>query len=85
MTAQQQRQRQTPGQRNSQAPGHCMGRDRRIRTRGSLMQAGKTGKLVLGALMLLVAAMIVSGADRPVEAWLVDQSPAWLTKMTTQF
>jgi cytochrome c-type biogenesis protein len=55
------------------------------RIRGNLMQAGKTGKLILGALMVAVAAMIVSGLDRPVESWLVDQSPAWLTKMTTQF
>lgn len=56
-----------------------------MRTRGALLQAGRTGKVILGALMVLVAAMIVSGADRPVEAWLVDQSPAWLTKVTTQF
>jgi cytochrome c-type biogenesis protein len=56
-----------------------------LRMRGNLMQAGKTGKLILGALMVAVAAMIVFDLDRPVEAWLVDQSPAWLTKMTTQF
>lgn len=56
-----------------------------VRTRGSLMQAGRAGKVVLGGLMLLVATMIVSGADRLVEVWLVDQSPAWLTRLTTQF
>lgn len=53
--------------------------------RGKLMQAGKTGKMVLGAIMIGLAAMILSGADKPVEAWLVEQSPAWLTKLTTRF
>lgn len=53
--------------------------------RGKLMQAGKTGKLILGAIMISIAAMILSGLDKPVESWLVDRSPAWLTKLTTRF
>jgi len=53
--------------------------------RGELMQAGKFGKLILGAIMIALAAMILSGADKPVEAWLVDHSPAWLTKLTTRY
>jgi cytochrome c-type biogenesis protein len=56
-----------------------------MKMRGKLMQAGKTGKMILGAIMLSIAAMILSGLDRPVEGWLVDQSPAWLTKLTTRF
>lgn len=56
-----------------------------LKMRGSLMQAGKTGKMLLGAIMIALALMILSGADRPVEAWLVDQSPAWLTNLTTRF
>lgn len=56
-----------------------------LKMRGKLMQAGKTGKMILGTIMIALAAMILSGADKPVEAWLVDQSPAWLTKLTTQF
>ena len=56
-----------------------------LKMRGKLMQAGKTGKMILGAIMIALAAMILSGADKPVESWLVDQSPAWLTKLTTQF
>ena len=55
------------------------------RTRGKLMQAGKAGKMILGAFMLAIAAMILSGLDRPVESWLVDQSPAWLTRLTTRY
>ncbi len=56
-----------------------------IKIRGKLMQAGKAGKSILGLIMIALAAMILSGADKPVEAWLVDQSPAWLTRLTTQF
>ena len=56
-----------------------------LKMRGKLMQAGKTGKVILGAVMLSIAALILSGLDRPVEGWLVDQSPAWLTKLTTRF
>ena len=53
--------------------------------RGQLLQAGKTGKLLLGAVMIALAALILSGADRPLESWLVEHSPAWLTALTTRF
>lgn len=55
------------------------------RMRGSLMQAGKRGKAVLGAAMIAIAVFIVSGIDKPVEAWLVEHSPDWLTQLTTRF
>ncbi|MBV5292937.1 MAG: cytochrome c biogenesis protein CcdA [Curvibacter lanceolatus] len=56
-----------------------------MKVRGRLMQAGKTGKIVLGAVMVGIAALILSGADKPLEAWLVEVSPAWLTTLTTRF
>lgn len=56
-----------------------------MKARGRLMQAGKTGKIVMGAVMVTIAALILSGADKPLEAWLVDVSPAWLTSLTTRF
>ena len=56
-----------------------------LKMRGKLMQAGKTGKMILGAIMIALAVMILSGTDKPVETWLVDHSPAWLTKLTTRF
>ena len=56
-----------------------------MKMRGKLMQAGKAGKTILGAIMIALAVMILSGADKPVETWLVDHSPAWLTKLTTRF
>lgn len=56
-----------------------------VTMRGKLMQAGKTGKVLLGATMVLLAALILSGLDKWFEAWLVDQSPSWLTQLTTRF
>ena len=55
------------------------------RSRSALLKAGQAGKGVLGAMLLLVAAMILLGLDKRAEAWLVDKSPAWLTELTTRF
>lgn len=55
------------------------------RWRGRLMQAGRAGKLTLGAAALILAAMILTGADRSLESILVGASPAWLTDVTTRF
>lgn len=62
-----------------------VGRATIVKMRGKLMQAGKTGKMILGAVMIALATMILSGADKPVESWLVVHSPAWLTHLTTRF
>ncbi|WP_411885402.1 cytochrome c biogenesis CcdA family protein [Polaromonas sp. YR568] len=56
-----------------------------MKMRNRLMEAGKTGKVVLGIIMIALAATVLTGADKPVEAWLVDRSPAWLTQLTTRF
>lgn len=56
-----------------------------MKVRGQLMQAGKTGKRVLGLIMVVIAAMILTGVDKPLEAWLVQISPEWLTALTTRF
>ncbi|MBW7885301.1 MAG: cytochrome c biogenesis protein CcdA [Caldilineaceae bacterium] len=55
------------------------------RMRSQLMQAGKTGKVLLGAVMVVLAVLILTGADKPMETWLVEHSPAWLTQLTTRF
>lgn len=52
---------------------------------GKLMNAGKTGKILLGFVMVLFALMILFAADKPVESWLVDHSPDWLTNLTTHY
>ena len=55
------------------------------RTRSKLLYAGKAGKTLLGAVMVALAVLILTGADKQMEAWLVDHSPGWLTKLTTRF
>lgn len=51
--------------------------------RGSLLNAAKYGKAVLGAIMLALALSILAGFDRHLEAWLLDISPDWLLFLTT--
>ena len=55
------------------------------RWQGRIMGAGKAGKQLLGATVLVVAVLILTGADHSLEASLVAASPPWLTRLTTQF
>lgn len=56
-----------------------------LRWRGRLISAGKAGKVMLGGSALAVAALILTGLDRPLETALVAASPPWLTTLTTRF
>ena len=53
------------------------------RWRGRLMQAGHGGKRLLGALIAVVGLLILTGADRSVEAAVLAATPDWLTDFTT--
>jgi cytochrome c-type biogenesis protein len=56
-----------------------------MRVRSRLMSVGKLGKTLLGAAFIVIGVAIVSGADKRIEAALVDASPQWLTELTTSF
>ena len=62
-----------------------LSREALIRWRGRMMSGGAVGKYLLGGGALAVAVLILTGADRAVEAFLVTASPAWLTDLTTRF
>jgi cytochrome c biogenesis protein CcdA len=62
-----------------------LSRETMKRWRGRMLTAGGTGKLALGGASLAIAALILTGADRLLEAVLVDVFPAWLTALTTRF
>ena len=62
-----------------------LSREALMRWRDRLLQAGKGGKHSLGALLLFVGVLIVSGLDKRLETVIVDASPAWLTHLTTRF
>lgn len=55
------------------------------RVRGRMLAAGKYGKSILGGVLLLVGATILSGVDKSIEAWVVNASPEWLTVLTTRY
>lgn len=51
--------------------------------RGKLLNAGSGGKKALGALVMVVALLIVTGTDRMIEGLIITASPDWLTDLTT--
>jgi cytochrome c biogenesis protein CcdA len=59
-------------------------------SRGAALRSGATlpglaalGKPTLGVLLLLVSGLALSGADKAIEAWMVDHMPAWLLDLGT--
>jgi cytochrome c biogenesis protein CcdA len=62
-----------------------LSREAMLRWRQSLLSAGKSGKVLLGGLLMLVGLLILSGLDKRLEAALVEASPAWLTELTTRY
>ena len=54
-----------------------------MRLRGRLMSAGQGLRTAMGALLVAVGIAVITGADKTIEAWLVERSPQWLTWLTT--
>src|SRR3954453_17751158 len=55
------------------------------RWRDRIMSAGKGGKLALGVVLIATGVLVLTGLDKHLEAILVEASPDWLTKLTTQY
>jgi cytochrome c-type biogenesis protein len=53
--------------------------------RNRLMRAGKGLRAALGALLILVGVFILTGADKHLEAALVEAAPEWLVDLTTRY
>ena len=62
-----------------------LSRETMVRWRGTMLSAGSGLKSALGLLFVIVGVLIITGADKRLEAFLVDASPAWLTNLTTSF
>lgn len=50
----------------------------------SLARVAAVGKPLMGALLLLVGVLTLSGVDKVIEAWLVERMPDWLVDLTTR-
>jgi len=62
-----------------------LSREALMRWRVRILGAGKSAKMLLGVLLVIMGVLVVSGLDKRSEAALVEASPAWLTRLTTQF
>jgi len=62
-----------------------LSREAFVRMRGRLLASGTGAKRLLGGAILLVGLLILSGADKRLETWLIDVSPLWLSELTTRF
>jgi cytochrome c-type biogenesis protein len=60
---------------------------RRLRSATSArwLFAAEAARRILGASLVVVGAMLVLGIDKPLETWLLDHSPDWLTRLTTRY
>ena len=56
-----------------------------MKVRRRLLDVGKFGKRLLGLVMLGLGVLIATGADKSLEAWILDWTPDWLTALTTRF
>jgi len=55
------------------------------RWRGRLMIAGRRGQWLLGAVFIAIGVAIFGGTDKRIEAWALEHSPDWLTRLTTRY
>lgn len=62
----------------------ALSRQAMSRVRGRLLAAGRHGKQVLGAMMLILGVFVLTGADKRVESWLLNAAPDWLTQLGTR-
>jgi len=62
-----------------------LSRQAMMSVRSKLFTAGKVGKRILGAILLFVGLLIISGLDKQVETLIVTSSPDWLISITTRY
>lgn len=60
-------------------------REALLRWRGGLAAAGRAAKVALGAVMVVLGLLVLTGLDKQVEAAAVAASPDWLNALTTRY
>lgn len=56
-----------------------------LKIRNKLFTAGKVGKQIFDMFILYIGIMILTGADKSIEAFIVEASPDWLINLTARF
>jgi len=51
--------------------------------RGRLMAFGQAGKKILGTMLAGIGLLVIFGADKAAEGWILDLTPEWLVNLTT--
>ena len=62
-----------------------LSREALVRARGRWLAFGERGRWLLGALLVTIGLAVLSGADKRFETWALEQSPDWLTELTTRY
>ncbi len=62
-----------------------LSRQMMLNLRAKMMSAGGPMKAALGALLVVVGMLVVTGLDKQAEAAIVAATPEWLTRLTTRF
>jgi cytochrome c-type biogenesis protein len=53
--------------------------------RNRMQRTGQIGKWLMGAALILIAMLMLSGLDKQLETWLVEHSPEWVSDLSTRF
>ena len=61
----------------------ALSREAMLKLRNRMMSAGQGLRLGMGIVLVVIGAAILTGQDKRVETWLLDQSPEWLIRLTT--
>jgi len=62
-----------------------LSREAALRWRTRLMAGGARAKAAFAIILLAIGSLVLTGLDKHFETFLVDQSPQWLTDLTTRF
>ncbi|GLS45821.1 cytochrome c biogenesis CcdA family protein [Methylobacterium brachythecii] len=59
-------------------------REALLRWRGNLASTSKIVKAAMGAVLVALGLLVLTGVDKRIEAWAVETAPDWLTALTTR-
>ena len=63
----------------------ALGRQALLRVRGNLGKAASLGKILLGGGMVFAGLLVLTGFDKSIETWFVQNGPAWATEWSTRY